>query len=386
MLQRRRGVDAARDQPARVGDVRVAELDEEVGGGVHGSRRRLTCASAWTCRLRSRASSFPHQGALAKEGLDQVHRDQRGLVLLVQCRVQLHQVQAGHASGVVDHLHAQVGLAVGRAAVDRGAHARCHHRVEEVDVEADVQMGVVVQRGQGQLHRVAHAHFVDEAHVEDFKVLLVHEAPLALVDAADADLAHPLRADRGHMAADLDQLLGPEAAQAGHGHAVDVAAGGEGAGVEVGMGVQPQHAQLLAHVAAVAGHGADGAQAQAVVAAEQDGHAAGLELGVHRIVHGAVPCDDLVEVAVALHRRQPGVGGAAEVAAVLHVHAAGAQGFGQAGHAHGLGAHAGTAGASADVGGRADQGDVSELGHSVGVVASSYSVSSTAQASSAVST
>jgi hypothetical protein len=50
----------------------------------------------------------------------------------------------------------------------------------------------------------------------------------------------------GTCAADLDQLLRPVAAQAGHRHAVDVAAGREHAGVEVGVRVQPQHAQLLA--------------------------------------------------------------------------------------------------------------------------------------------
>jgi hypothetical protein len=74
----------------------------------------------------------------------------------------------------------------------------------------------------------------------------VHEALLARVDAADADLAHPLRVERRHLPADLDQRLRAVAAQAGHRHAVEVAAGGERAGVEVGMGVEPQHAQLLA--------------------------------------------------------------------------------------------------------------------------------------------
>jgi hypothetical protein len=74
--------------------------------------------------------------------------------------------------------------------------------------------------------------------------------------------------------ADLDQLLRAVPAQAGHRHAVQVAAGREHAGVEVGMGVQPQHAQLAAGCAAVARHGADAADAQAVVAAQQDGQAA----------------------------------------------------------------------------------------------------------------
>jgi hypothetical protein len=81
----------------------------------------------------------------------------------------------------------------------------------------------------------------------------VHELLLAGVDAADADLAHDLGADGGHRAADLDQFLWAIATKARHGHAVDVAAGREQAGVEVGVGVKPQHTQLLARFAAVPG-------------------------------------------------------------------------------------------------------------------------------------
>ena len=63
--------------------------------------------------------------------------------------------------------------------------------IEEVDVEADVQVRVGVDRRQRELHRVAHAHLVDVAHVEDLEAGLVDEALLARVDAADADLADP---------------------------------------------------------------------------------------------------------------------------------------------------------------------------------------------------
>ena len=150
-----------------------------------------------------------------------------------------------HGAGVGDHLHAQLRLAVGRPALDGGADAGGDVGVEEIDVEADVQVGVGVDRRQRQLHGVAHAHLVDVAHVEDLEAVLVHELLLAGVDAADADLPHPLRADRRHLAADLDQLLRAEAAQAGDRHAVDVAARRELVGVEVGVGVEPEDAQLL---------------------------------------------------------------------------------------------------------------------------------------------
>jgi len=80
------------------------------------------------------------------------------------------------------------------------------------------------------------------------------------------------------------QWLWALAAQAGHGHAVQVARGADLGQVAVGVRVQPQHAQALAGSTAVARDGADGAGGQGVVAAQHDGHAPGLQLGVHRIV------------------------------------------------------------------------------------------------------
>ena len=59
---------------------------------------------------------------------------------------------------------------------------------------------------------------------------------------------------------------------------MDVAAGREHVGVEVGVRVEPEDAQLLARLAAVARDGADGADTQAVVAAEQDRQVALREL------------------------------------------------------------------------------------------------------------
>ena len=165
-----------------------------------------------------------------------------------------------------------------------------------------MQVGVRIHQGQRQLDGGAHAHFIDVAHIEDFQVHLVHKTLLAFVHAADADLAYPLGRNGRHLAADFDQFFWPMAAQAGHRHAVDVAAGCEGVGVEVGMGIQPQDAQLFTGVAAVAGHGADRAYAQAVVAAQQDGQAPVRQFRIHGVVNGLVPLGDFGQVAVAVHR------------------------------------------------------------------------------------
>jgi hypothetical protein len=147
----------------------------------------------------------------------------------------------------------------------------------------------------------------------------------------------------------------PVAQQAGHRHAVQVAAGADRLGVDVGVRVEPDHAQLLAAGTAVARHGADRADRQAVVAAHQQRHVPLGESLVHRAVHGPVPGDDLIEVPHAALLRLPGIGRPREVAAIDDVQAMRAQRFRQAGHAQRVGAHARAAHAGADVGGRADQ-------------------------------
>ena len=65
----------------------------------------------------------PHQRALAEQALDQVDGDLGGAVADVERRVELHHVERGEGAGVGDHLHAQLRLAIGRAALHGGADA-----------------------------------------------------------------------------------------------------------------------------------------------------------------------------------------------------------------------------------------------------------------------
>ena len=82
--------------------------------------------------------------------------------------------------------------------------------IEEVDVEAHVHVGVLGESVERELHGPSHAHLVDGAHVEHRQLLLVDESPLAGIDAADADLADPLRLDGGRCAAELTSSGGPK--------------------------------------------------------------------------------------------------------------------------------------------------------------------------------
>src|SRR3546814_3410154 len=90
--------------------------------------------------------------------------------------------------------------------------------------------------------------------------------------------------------------------------------------------VQPQDPQLPAVLAAVGRDRRDRTHGQAVVSAEHDRHAAGIELAGGRFEHGAIPGHHFVEVAIALDRWLPRVARALDVAAVDHVDAARGQG------------------------------------------------------------
>ena len=100
---------------------------------------------------------------------------------------------------------------------------------------------------------------------------------------------------------------------------MDIAGGRERVGVEIGMRVQPQH-RSFAGVAAMARHGADRADAQAVVAAQQDGQLALPQFGMHRVVDRAVPGGHFRQMAVAVDGGCQ-VGRAIQIAAVLDLEA-----------------------------------------------------------------
>src|SRR5690606_22962014 len=153
----------------------------------------------------------------------------------VERRVQFDDVQRPQAASVGDHFHAQLRFAIGGAAGNAGGDRRRDFRIEEVDVETDVQVGIGRQAGQRFFHDGAHADLVDGAHVVDFDAGGGDQALFAFVDTAYADLADPVGLQRRRMSGQAGERLGAVAAQAGHRHAVQVAGRGERLGVEVGM-------------------------------------------------------------------------------------------------------------------------------------------------------
>ena len=218
-----------------------------------------------------------------------------------------------------------------------------------------MQMRVVVHARQRGFHGAFHAHLVDVAHVKHLHAGLPHELLFAFVHAANADLPHHRRGDRRKRTANACQLARAMAAQRGNRHAVNIAGGRQRVGIEVGMGVKPQHPQLFAHLAAMPGDRTDRANAQAMVATHQDGQVAGIQALEHRLMHSAVPGGYFGQVAVTVNRRQPRVGRAADVAGVVHLQAMALQGFNDAGNPQCLWPHRRAAAARSHVGRCANQ-------------------------------
>src|SRR6202171_4846377 len=84
-----------------------------------------------------------------------------------------------------------------------------------------MQVGVVVESRERLFHGLTHAHLIDVAHVEHVEALLVDEALLARIDAADADLTHPRGLNGWRYSTELGQLTRSEPAQAGGGGDTD---------------------------------------------------------------------------------------------------------------------------------------------------------------------
>src|SRR5450631_3022914 len=109
-----------------------------------------------------------------------------------------------------------------------------------------------IETGECAFHGGAHAHLVDETHVEYLEPLLVDEALLAGIDAANPDLADTRRRNSRHVPADPHEFVWPEAAQASHRHPMQIAAWREDAGIEVCVRIEPEHAKGEALVSTVA--------------------------------------------------------------------------------------------------------------------------------------
>ena len=117
----------------------------------------------------------------------------------------------------------------------------------------------------------------------------------------------------------MAQGVGAMSAQDGHRHAVQVTAGGDVRGVEVGVGIEPNHPQIALGGAAVGRHRADRAYRQTVVSTHEQGNHTLAQGFADLMVSRMVPLHTFRQMTVALVRRLLGIGGALQVATIAHI-------------------------------------------------------------------
>lgn len=202
----------------------------------------------------------------------------------------------------MDALGDVVALAEGEPAADGGARGGGPHGVEGVDVERQVDRGVVADVGEGHLHDAADAvagavvsicHFyeggkktkreqghlpVNVKHAKRLDPILPQNPLLPGVHVPKADV-HQLPQTQAVLLLDpaevLLLVLDRQPRQERDGHAVHVAAAARLGGIDVSVGVDPNDRDLAAEALADGPRGAaDGADGDAVVAAEGEDEAA----------------------------------------------------------------------------------------------------------------
>src|SRR5262249_31784338 len=118
--------------------------------------------------------------------------------MLVDDRVDFHNLKAGHASVVGDDLHGQVGLAITGAAANRRADAGGILRIDPIHVERDVITGCATAgHAQRFFDHGAHAALVNIAHGVNLDTGLANVFLLAAIDVAYAHQHAVLRLDLG---------------------------------------------------------------------------------------------------------------------------------------------------------------------------------------------
>ena len=131
-----------------------------------------------------------------KETGDEVDQDQGASTAVVEKGIELDEVERAHQARVVDHLHDEMGLAIGRAARNCRADPRRQRRIEEIDVEADVKEAVScgdAVEDAPQRHR--DTPFVDQPHVHDVDAARPQQRAFAAIDRTDAEEMHMIRCE-----------------------------------------------------------------------------------------------------------------------------------------------------------------------------------------------
>lgn len=240
---------------------------------------------------------LPSQKRVAQSASDNAHARAHSLSRtgLLKARVHLYKVESHKTASLVHALGDEVALAQSQTASHGSAGAGSETRVKSIDVEGQMDRSVRANPAQSHVHDLADAVTVDVVHAERLDAVLAQDLLLAAIHVAQADVYQLLDADAVLVLQPAERRVGLvrcETRQERDWHAVDVAAVGRLGRVDVGVRVHPDHGHVAAQALADRfGSAADGADGDAVVAAESEDAAAFfgvvVDLLAERFRHGA---------------------------------------------------------------------------------------------------
>ncbi len=168
---------------------------------------RAALAWSWQEVLQAWRPSFARRDGVARrrpvgdllteQAADQLDCRARGPTAFVQKRIELNDVDRSDDAGIVQQLHDQVRLAIGGTTRHGGADARRHGRIEEIDIEADMQHAIArLDAFDDAADQDGDAELVDLAHVDDPDPARAHQLLFELVDRTRAEQIEFVRENR----------------------------------------------------------------------------------------------------------------------------------------------------------------------------------------------
>lgn len=210
---------------------------------------------------------------------------------LLQTGIDLDQIHGDQLAGLMHTLCDIVPFSEGQTS----AHGRARRwrplRIQRVDVKGEMDRRIRPDVTEGHFHDAADTVAIDVMHAEGSDSVFAEDLFLAAVDVAEADVDEFGEADElvgSQPAEDVALVRGGEAGQEGDGHAVDVAGVGRFRRVDVGVRVDPDDGDFspVEPLADGFGGAGDGADCDAVIAAEGEDEAAFFGLGVYSRAEG----------------------------------------------------------------------------------------------------
>src|ERR1700733_10145836 len=134
------------------------------------------------------ARGWPVSNLLAKQAADQFDSGARGTTPLIEERVELDNIDGSNQTGIVQHLHHQMRLPIGRATGHRGANARRQMGIEKINVKTDMQHAVTgFHLVDNAADQHAYPELVDLAHVGNADATSPQQLIFQSVDRACAE-------------------------------------------------------------------------------------------------------------------------------------------------------------------------------------------------------